>query len=160
MCYNITPNRLSIYFDFFIMKTTLQKKAIEFCEKNKHRISMPRLEVLRIIDESKKPIKAYEILEKLGKKILNPKPPTAYRAIEFWLKHNFIHRIESLNAYSACDAKHLHNGSQYLICDDCGDVIEAHQCELPIALKKSTEEISFIPRKWNFEISGTCKKCV
>ena len=140
--------------------STLLKKAIKFCEENKHRLSKPRLEVLNIINTSKKPIKAYEILTKLSGKVSNPKPPTAYRAIEFWQKHNFIHRIESLNAYVACNAKHLHSGSQYLICDDCGDVIESHICELPVPLKKNTAKISFIPRKWNFEISGTCKKCV
>ena len=44
---------------------------------------------------SKRPIKAYEILKELGKKIKNPKPPTAYRAIEFWCKFNFIHRLKA-----------------------------------------------------------------
>ena len=63
--------------------STLLKKAIKFCEENKHRLSKPRLEVLNIINTSKKPIKAYEILTKLTEKFSNPKPPTAYRAIEF-----------------------------------------------------------------------------
>ena len=150
---------MSNYF-YLIMTNSLEKKAVKFCETNKHRLSLPRLEVLKIINSSKKPIKAYEILDQLGQKIPNPKPPTAYRAIEFWLKHNFIHRIESLNAYSACNSDHLHSGSQFLICDDCGDVIESHLCELPSPLKNSTEKVSFIPKKWNFEISGICKKCI
>ena len=140
--------------------STLLRKAVKFCEDNKHRLSKPRLEVLNIINASKKPIKAYEILKKLSENLSNPKPPTAYRAIEFWLKHNFIHRIESLNAYTACNAKHFHSGSQYFICNDCGDVIESDVYELPVALKKNTEKISFIPKKWNFEISGVCKKCL
>ena len=65
-------------------------EVLEFCEKNKLRITKPRLEVLNIIFSSNKPIKAYEILDQLGKEILNPKPPTAYRAIDFWLKHNSV----------------------------------------------------------------------
>ena len=55
---------MSIYFDFLTMSTLL-KKAIKFCEENKHRLSKPRLEILNIINTSKKPIKAYEILTKL-----------------------------------------------------------------------------------------------
>ena len=48
----------------------------------------------------------------------------------------------------------------FLICDGCGVVIESHLCSLPVTLKESVEKISFIPKKWNFEISGTCKKCI
>ena len=156
MCYNITLYYLST---FFFMNIKLEKKATKFCEDNKHRLSMPRLEVLRIINASKKPVTAYEVLAKLGKKINNPKPPTVYRAIDFWLKYNFIHRIESLNAYSACNANHLHSGSQFMICDDCGKVIESHLCDLPDPLEQTTKEASFIPRKWNLEINGVCKNC-
>ena len=142
------------------MNIKLENKAIRFCNDNKHRLTKPRLEVLRIISSNEKPIKAYEILEKLGKKIPNPKPPTAYRAIDFWLKYNFIHRIESLNAFTACSTDHLHNGSQFMICDDCGKVIESHLCELPLPFKDKTKKVSFIPKKWNLEINGTCKNCV
>ena len=128
------------------MTNRLVKRAIKFCKVNKERLSKPRLEVLKIINESTKPIKAYEILKKLSEKIDNPKPPTAYRAIDFWHKHNFIHRIESLNAYSACKEDHSHDGSQFLICDDCGIVIESHLCELPRQLHNKTNQISFIPK--------------
>ena len=134
-------------------------EVLEFCEKNKLRITKPRLKVLNIIFSSNKPIKAYEILDQLGKEILNPKPPTAYRAIDFWLKHNFIHRIESLNAYYACKTNHLHNGSQFLICTDCGEVTESHICELPNNLKKTIKKNSFLPTKWNLEVNGLCRKC-
>ena len=145
--------------NFLIMNSLLEKKAIKFCEENKHRLSLPRLEVLKIIGASKKPMKAYEILEKLAEKIANPKPPTAYRAIDFWLKHNFIHRIESLNAYQACSHGHSHAGAQFLICDDCGKVIESNLHEIPEILKKSTDNNAFKPLRWNLEINGLCNQC-
>ncbi|MGB4058039.1 MAG: hypothetical protein WBK77_08155 [Alphaproteobacteria bacterium] len=68
----------------------------------------------------RKPLGAYEIPERLGKKIKNPKPPTVYRAIEFWAEHGFIHRVESLNAYVACEAGHQHKSAQFMVCNDCG----------------------------------------
>jgi len=142
------------------MTKALIKLASEYCEQNKHRLTQPRLTVLKIIASSNKPLRAYEVLEKLGKTMENPKPPTAYRAIEFWQEHHFIHRIESLNAYFACEAGHRHKGSQFMICDDCGDVTETHLCDLPKPLKESTTKNAFIPSRWNFEVHGICAKCV
>lgn len=135
------------------------EKAIIFCKENKLRLSESRISVLKIINSSKKPIKAYDILTKLSKKTKNPKPPTAYRAIDFWAKHNFIHRIESLNAYASCKAQHLHAGSQFMICDDCGCVIESHFCDLPVIFKKAIKKKTFTISKWNLEIKGSCGKC-
>ena len=119
------------------------------------------IKVLRIISISKKPIKAYDILKKLGTKTKILKPPTAYRAIEFWQKHNFIHRIESLNAYATCNQEHYHIGSQFLICDDCGKVIESHitLINLPKILKKQHKKNTFKPLRWNLEINGICNQC-
>ena len=136
-----------------------EEKIVEICKKNKWRLTVPRLEVLKIISLSEKPIKAYDILKKLANKIKSPKPPTAYRAIEFWKKHNFIHRIESLNAYSACRQEHTHTGTQFLICDDCGKVIESNLYDMPKILKKNTQKNTFKPLRWNLEINGICNQC-
>ena len=141
------------------MNKTFEKRALQFCIKNKHRFTLPRKNVLQIIANSKKPIKAYDILRKLAKVIKSPKPPTIYRAIEFWESHNFIHRIESLNAYSACRAQHLHEGSQFMICNVCGKVIESHICDLPSIIKEKIEKKTFTLLKWNLEVNGICNQC-
>lgn len=137
----------------------LRKRAIDFCIQNKHRLTKSRLNVLEIISSSNKPMKAYEILSKLSKFVKNPKPPTVYRAIDFWKKINFIHKIERLKAYTACDAAHLHQGTQFMICDDCGVVIESHFCKLPLVIQQAIEESRFVQKSWNLEITGICKRC-
>jgi Fur family zinc uptake transcriptional regulator len=138
---------------------TIIKTATEFCEANKHRLTDPRLEVLKIISASKKPMGAYEILENLAKTMNNPKPPTAYRAIDFWQEHGFIHRIESLNAFVGCHAGHSHEGSQFMVCDDCGEVEEVHLCHLPNALEKKVQDNGFKMARWSTEIHGQCQLC-
>ncbi|MXZ49526.1 MAG: transcriptional repressor [Rhodobacteraceae bacterium] len=130
-----------------------------YCLQQKERLTKPRLEVLKIIATSSKPMGAYKILEKLGKVIQSPKPPTAYRAIEFWQKKGFIHRIESLNAYVVCQAGHRHNGGQFLICDDCGTVIETHMSDLTETVNNCVANNTFTPSSWNFEIHGLCDQC-
>ena len=141
------------------MLNNIEKKALDFCIKNKLRYTKPRENVLKIIASSKKPLKAYDILKLLANFSKNPKPPTAYRAIDFWEKNNFIHRIESLNAYSLCESNHLHKGSQFLICNQCGDVIEYHFNEISRLLKKKIEKNIFSPKTWNLEVKGVCSKC-
>ena len=130
-----------------------------FCVRHKERLTKPRLEVLKIIAASPRPLGAYEILEKLGKILHSPKPPTAYRAIQFWQRKGFIHRIESLKAYVVCNADHRHAGGHFMICDDCGVVIETHIRDLPETFKNSEENNTFSPSSWNVEIHGLCGKC-
>ena len=141
------------------MSKKILKKAFDYCEKNKFRLTEPRIQVLKIIANSKKPLGAYEILEELSIVFKNPKPPTVYRSIDFLQEKGFIHRIESLNSYLICNVDHHHKESQFMICDDCGIVIETHECELPQFLKKYAAKNTFTPSRWNFEIHGVCKQC-
>ena len=142
------------------MSNVLIDQAELYCQKHKYRLTNPRLEVLKIIASHDKPVGAYQVLEELSKILENPKPPTVYRAIEFWQNHNFIHRIESLNAFVVCRAAHQHSGSQFMICDNCGVVIETHLCNMPESLKNCANKKSFVPSKWNLEIHGQCKECI
>ncbi len=130
-----------------------------FCEQHKLRLTPPRRAVLHIIAASPQPIGAYQILEKLRHILPHPKPPTVYRAISFWQQHGFIHRVESLNAYIACHADHRHQGGQFMICDDCGVVIETHVCSLPQPLAESAAKHMFRPTSWHVEIHGICHSC-
>ena len=123
------------------------------------RITQPRALVLEIIAGSKAPLTAYEVLDALGKKIDKPKPPTAYRALDFLSAHGFIHRIESLNAYVACGEDHQHQGSQFMICDSCGRVEEVHLCHIPDGLQKQASKKGFTLSHWNAELHGRCSLC-
>lgn len=138
---------------------TIIKQAEKFCADNGHRYTDPRRFVLKIISEAKKPIVAYDILAALGQDLDNPKPPTAYRAIDFWVEHGFVHRIESMNAFTLCREDHHHNGSQFLICDDCGDVMETHLCHVPDSLQSKASEKNFTVQNWTVELHGRCGGC-
>lgn len=123
------------------------------------RVTEPRRHVLEILAKSKKPLSAYDVLAQLAKKIDNPKPPTAYRALDFLVAHGFAHRIESLNAYICCSENHRHNGAQYLICDSCGNVEEIHLCHIPEPLVNQAKDKKFSTELWNVELHGKCQKC-
>ncbi len=139
--------------------TTIIKKAETYCEREGARMTDPRRYVLDIVSKTKRAMTAYDILESLGEYLDKPKPPTAYRAIEFWVDAGFLHRIESLNAYILCTAGHTHDGSQFMICDDCGDVTEAHLCHLPDSLDSKAKKDNFNVKRWSVELHGQCARC-
>ncbi|APD50619.1 Fur family transcriptional regulator [Francisella hispaniensis] len=131
--------------------------AKEFCEKNKYRFTKPREQVLETIFSQDTPLSAYDILEILSeKKQINP--PTVYRAIDFWSKHGFIHRVESISAYIACDIQHKHEGTQIIICNKCGITKEVNLINLNIT-DELREKESFLVTGWNFEVHGICASC-
>jgi Fur family zinc uptake transcriptional regulator len=138
----------------------LIKGAEAYCKERGIRFTEPRRFVLEIIAGAKKPMSAYEILAALGEFIPHPKPPTAYRAIEFLMAEGFVHKIESVNGYVVCSTDHRHAGSQFLVCDSCGKVIEAHLCKLPQDLAKAASKQKFALTRWNAELHGTCAECV
>lgn len=138
---------------------TIIKKAEDYCERENARMTDPRRYVLDIVSKTKRAMTAYDILESLGQYLDKPKPPTAYRAIDFWVDAGFLHRIESLNAYILCSAGHTHDGSQFMICDDCGDVTEAHLCHLPDGLKNRASKENFQVKRWSVELHGQCAHC-
>ncbi len=131
----------------------------KYCAEKDLRNTEPRRAVLEIIAHSKQPLTAYEVLEKLAEKTAKPKPPTAYRALEFLCEHGFVHRIESRNAYVLCDVDHRHTGSQFMICKSCGTVEEAHLCHLPADLRKQIDTAKFSTDFWNLEVHGLCRNC-
>ncbi len=143
-------------------KNDIAKRVQEMeaaCKEKGIRFTDPRRYVLEIVAGAKKPVGAYDILEALGKYIDNPKPPTAYRAIEFLMEQGAVHRIESLNAYVLCHTDHRHHGSQFLICDRCGGVTEAHICNVPSNLAARAKEEGFQVARWDAELHGVCKSC-
>jgi len=137
----------------------LVKQVEGECKERGIRFTDSRRHVLEIIAGSKKPLGAYDILEALGQYMDDPKPPTAYRAIEFLMEQELIHRIESLNAYVMCDTDHRHNGSQFMVCDGCGAVVEAHLCQIPQDLAMRAKEAGFNLTRWDAELHGTCRSC-
>ena len=130
--------------------------AEKYCADNQLRFTDPRRHVLDILAQSKGPLGAYDVLERLGQYINKPKPPTAYRAIDFWREHGFVHKIESLNAYIACCEDHKHHNTHFLVCDDCNTVTELHHHND----NAKSLPMGFVAKRTFTETHGTCESCV
>ena len=76
--------------------------------------------VLSIIEKAKGPLKAYSILYNVQKKGIKA-PLQVYRALEKLIKIGKIHKIESKNAFIACNNSdcEISNATAFSICDNC-----------------------------------------
>ena len=68
-------------------------------------------EILTILRDSKSPYSAYTLLERLQETYPKIAPPTVYRALAALGERGQIHRLESLNAFVACQSEAHHQTS-------------------------------------------------
>lgn len=134
--------------------------AERHCADRRQRLTPIRRRVLEILLESHKPLGAYEIIERAARSGPRPAPITIYRALDFLIENELVHRIESRNAFIACVHKH---GSGdlvvFLICEKCGSVGEAQGSAIAETLKASARSAGFSPKTPVIEIGGVCAHC-
>lgn len=133
--------------------------AEKICLERKCKLTPIRKKVLRLIWESHKPIKAYDLLAQLSSADFIEKPPTVYRALQFLSGNQLIHRIESQNAYIGCNVNHEGLDSKFFICDECNEVEELTEPNVNKTLTEVSKKLGFTPSLVNVEIHGTCAQC-
>jgi Fur family transcriptional regulator, zinc uptake regulator len=65
------------------------------------------------------------VLRRLAAEGFGNQPPVAYRALEFLVEHGLAHRIQRLNAFTACMHPGEAHAPAFLICRTCSTVAEA-----------------------------------
>jgi len=118
-----------------------------------------RRRVLEILLEKHRALGAYEILDVLREEGLGSQPPVAYRALDFLTRHGFAHRIEGLNAFTACTHPTESHDAAFLICKACGAVAEAAVTDLRAALKATAQAAGFRIERTVVEAEGICPNC-
>jgi Fur family transcriptional regulator, zinc uptake regulator len=114
-------------------------------------------DVLKVLNRSRAPMSAYDILDALRVKGASIKAPTqVYRALERLMKEGEVHRIAALNAFVRCSCAHKGSAAGFIVCTDCGTVKEfdAGPETMP---KPAPKGFSVSPA--SYEISGTCQNC-
>ena len=135
------------------------KRSEALCRKRGVRLTEQRKTVLRLLCVSDKPLSAYELLDRMRGVVKNPAPPTVYRALDFLREQGLVHKLESLHAYVGCTHPDHPHASQFLICDDCGEVAEVEDASLAKSLKAAGKAIGFRTKRPIVEVLGTCAQC-
>jgi len=123
------------------------------------RLTPLRKEVLELVATAGKPIKAYDLLDRLRERHGNAAPPTVYRALDFLLEHGFIHKLESINAYVSCHHPAEAHQVPFLICDQCASAQEVCDERVAELIEAQSKALGFRPQSQTLEVHGLCKNC-
>ena len=115
--------------------------------------------VLAILRDSKSPHSAYTLLDRLQETYPKIAPPTVYRALAALGERGQIHRLESLNAYVACQSEAHHQTSVLSICEDCGVVEETFEPDIFSRLSAALRKSGFSAQRHIIEVNGICASC-
>ncbi len=136
------------------------KNAQNLCEQNGLRFTAIRKRVLELVWSNHKPVAAYDLLKQLRREKENAEPPTVYRALDFLLDNNLVHRIESLNAFVGCDHPEPDHTSHFMICSGCDQVAELSDSALiNDAIHRQASKSGFKVSGQTVEITGLCSTC-
>jgi Fur family zinc uptake transcriptional regulator len=133
--------------------------ADRVCGERGIRFTDLRRRVFELVWASHKPVGAYAILEILRSEGLGSAPPTVYRALDFLLEHELVHRVESLNAFVGCAHPGESHRGFFLICTQCGNAEELDDQRLAASIVHAAEARGFTARHTTLEVAGTCASC-
>jgi len=129
------------------------------CRERGLRFTALRRQVLELVWNSHKPVGAYDILDKLDRGGKKAAPPTVYRALEFLIEADLVHRLDSLNAFVGCaDPSSSHTG-QFLICRGCQSVAELDDADINRLVEEKASDLGFSAVHQMLEIQGLCPGC-
>lgn len=123
------------------------------------RLTPLRREVLELVAETGRPVKAYDLLDQLRQRHGNAAPPTVYRALDFLLEHGFIHKLESINAFVSCHHPAEAHQVPFLICDVCSGAQEVCDERVAEMIEAQARAMGFRPQAQTLEVHGVCKRC-
>jgi Fur family zinc uptake transcriptional regulator len=142
------------------LKPDAYVRAVELsCKKRGLRLTPQRAQVLRMVVEAGKPIKAYDVLSAMIEANGDTAPITAYRALGYLVEHGFIHRLASLSAYVACSCPGHNHAVPFLICESCDGVFEVTDERIVVLLTALAKARGFQTRAQTLEVQGTCAVC-
>lgn len=140
--------------------------AEQLCEREGLRLTRLRQDVLKEVASSHKAIGAYQILDNFalhGKKLA---PISVYRSLDFLQGAGLIHRLESINAYFACQRNFTETDKccqaqtvVFLVCDECGTIGELDGAELEPVIASYVSQNNFVGIESQLEIKGLCPLC-
>ncbi|MFY7697861.1 MAG: Fur family transcriptional regulator [Legionella sp.] len=133
---------------------------IDYCDSLQMKLSALRKEVLYILWHAQKPLKAYEILERLLTTKANSKPPTVYRSLDFLVNLGVAHKIESIQSYTLCCKPDAHLNSELLmVCTYCRQVTELHDAAFQLLVMELAQKTNFRLKEDTIELKGLCSLC-
>ena len=129
------------------------------CRKRGGRMTRQRRSVLGKLLDAKRPLSAYELRDMLYPDDPSITPASVYRCLDFLLDHGLVHRLETTKSFIACEHPDHPHAGQFLICRQCGTVVEAEDRRVAAATESLGQRLGFALDHRTVELTGICPTC-
>lgn len=129
------------------------------CRQRGGRMTRQRRAVLGKLLEGKRPLSAYELRDRLQPEDASVTPASVYRCLDFLVEHGLVHRLETTRSFIACDHPDHPHAVQFLICRQCGTVVEAEDKRMAAAAESLGHRLGFALDQRTVELTGICATC-
>ncbi len=128
--------------------------------KKKKPLTKNQLLVLEALRNANIALSAYSLLEALRDFGFRA-PLQVYRALDTLIELGKVHRIESMNAFIACEHSLCESSDMtaFIICNECEKVSEVEDKELSDYMQIRAEKFGLFAPKTKVEFHGLCPGC-
>ena len=126
-----------------------------------YKLTKNQIMVLDVLLRANSPQSAYSLLDTLREQGFKA-PLQVYRALEKLIEIGKVHRIESMNAFIACEHTlcEINHMTAFTICDKCEKVSEVKDEELSDYISLRVKKLGLSAPKTHLEIHGLCNNCL
>lgn len=138
-----------------------EERAISRLSQTGLRVTRPRKLVVRILAETRKPLGAYQIRERVLESGGKIDVVSVYRFLAWLVEAGLAHHIGVVDGYIKCTS-HLvgTHQTEHLVCQLCGCVEEvAVPQPAQGEISASASRMGFLPKSMRVEVLGTCSHC-
>ncbi len=129
------------------------------CRQRGGRMTRQRRAVLAMLLASKRPVSAYDLRDALLPEDASVTPASVYRCLDFLVEHGLVHRLETTRSFVACEHPDHPHAVQFLICRQCGSVVEAEDKRVDRATESLGHRLGFALDHRTVELTGLCAAC-
>ncbi|MGB3290544.1 MAG: Fur family transcriptional regulator [Burkholderiaceae bacterium] len=135
------------------------RTAESLCVQRGKRLTPIRRKVLEILLAEHRSVKAYELLDLIRAVQPGAAPPTVYRALDFLVDEGLVHRLDAINAWTACMDAAGEPHDLLVVCTRCGAVAELSDPDLSRQLARKVAEAGFELSDHETELRALCREC-
>jgi Fur family zinc uptake transcriptional regulator len=134
--------------------------AIAACRLKGAQMTPLREAVLSALWSADRPLGAYDLRDMLAKELGREiAPPSIYRTLDFLCEQGVAARIESRNAYVACEHPDHDHACVFLVCESCGDAVEIENPKVERLIDEDADRLGFTIKHRVLELFGFCGRC-
>jgi Fur family zinc uptake transcriptional regulator len=135
------------------------ERAQTICRARGGRLTPQRRIVLAKLLAANRPLTAYELRDLVRPEDSAITPASIYRSLDFLLEAGLVHRLDSTKSFVACEHPDHPHAGQFLICRECGTVVEAEDKRIDRAAADLGERHGFTLEQRSVELTGVCGPC-